>query len=235
MSLVEATVVLAVISALTAVLAPSIRDYIDASRQARAQEDVAVLAAAMSRMLTDIGETFFLRDGNGTTTTDPPSRASTNRVNLLVGNGMIPTIETSVDRAPGNTDWDDTLDTPGASADVWSFYDQLVANQPAYRSAAEMNVAAQFDPDGGDEGNSEFYWRGAYLTPIVGPDPWGYRYMANVEFLGHPSGSSPSENDVVVLSAGPNARVDTAFAATTPTLATDSFDDIHALVSGGTR
>lgn len=235
MSLVEATVVLAVTSALATVLAPSIRDYIDDSREARARTDVAELASAMSRMLVDIGETFFLRDGNGTATTDPPSRASGNRVHLLVGNGNTPTIATSVDRTAGSTDWDDTLDTPGTDADVWSFYDQLIANQPAYRSATQMNVATEFDPDTGDEGNSEFFWRGAYLSGIVGPDPWGNRYMSNVEFLGHPSASTPSENDVFVLSAGPNARVDTKFEATTPTFATDTMDDIHALVSGGPR
>lgn len=235
MSLVEATIVLAVMSGLTAVLAPSIRDYIEQSRHARARADVAELASGMTRMLADIGETFFLRDGNGAASTDPPSRATTNRVHLLVGDGMIQTIAASVDRAMGNTDWDDTLDTPGSGADVWSFYDHLNSNAPAYRAAADMSVAAQFDPDSGAQGNSEFFWRGAYLTAIIGPDPWGNRYMSNVEFLGHPAGSTPSENDVFVLSAGPNGRVDTAFAATTPTFATDNVDDIHAAVSGGQR
>lgn len=235
MSLVEATIILAVVSLLSALLTPSIRSYIDDGREARAKEDVEVLATAMTRMLNDIGETFLLRDGNGSASTDPPSHATTNRVHLLVSSGNIPTIASAVDRAGGNTDWDDTLDTPGSGADVWSFYNHLVANGPVYRNASDMSVTAQFDPDSGDLGNSEFYWRGAYLTPIVGPDPWGYRYMANVEFLGNPSGSTASENDVFVLSAGPNGRVDTAFAATTPTFATDNMDDIHAPVSGGPR
>lgn len=230
MSLVEATIVVAVVSLLSALLAPSIRSYIDDGREARARADVAVLASAMGRMLVDVSETFFLRDGNGAGATDPPSRATSNRVHMLVGSGNIPTIAAAVVRSSG-TDWDDAAD----SAAVWTFYDHLVVNTVAYRNASNMSVTAQFDPDSGAQGNSEFFWRGSYLTPIVGPDPWGYRYMANVEFLGHPSGSTPSENDVIVLSAGPNARVDTAFAATTPTFATDNMDDIHTLVSGGPR
>lgn len=228
LSLVEVTIVLGVLSLLTAVLAPSVRDYIDDSRQARARKDVEVLSIAMHRMLGDIGETFFLRDGNGTSPTLPPSRTTANRVHLLVGTGNTPAIAASIDRAALSTDWDDALN----NTTVWSFYAQLVANTSGYRGASEMSVASEFDPDSGSGGNSEFAWRGAYLTPIVGPDPWGNRYMSNVEFLGRPNGTTPSENDVFVLSAGPNSRVDTAFAATTPTFATDNMDDIHAVVSG---
>lgn len=231
MSLVEATIVLAVFSLMTAVLSPVINDYVSDAKETRARNDTAALASAMGRMLVDVGETMFLRDGNGAASTNPPSRATTNRVNMLVGSGNVPNIATSVDRAGGNTDWDDALN----STTVWSFYAQLNANTPAYRSAAEMSVTSEFDPDAGSGGNSEFFWRGAYLTPIVGPDPWGNRYMSNVEFLGRPNGTTPSENDVFVLTAGPNRRVDTAFAAATPTFASDNMDDIHALVSGGAR
>lgn len=230
-SLVEATIVLAVFSLMTAVLSPVVNDYVSDAKETRARNDTSALASAMSRMLVDVGETMFLRDGNGAAATNPPSRATSNRVNLLVGTGNIPNIAASVDRAGGNTDWDDALD----STTVWSFYAQLNANTPGYRSGAEMSVTDEFDPDGGSGGNSEFFWRGAYLTPIVGPDPWGNRYMSNVEFLGRPNATTPSENDVFVLSAGPNGRVDTSFAATTPTFATDNMDDTHAMVSGGGR
>lgn len=230
-SLVEATVVLAVFSLMTAVLSPVVNDYVSDAKETRARQDTAALASAMGRMLVDVGETMFLRDGNGAAATNPPSRATSNRVNLLVGTGNIPNIAASVDRAGGSTDWDDAID----SAAVWSFYQHLNSNAPAYRSASDMSVTTEFDPDGGSGGNSEFFWRGAYLTPIVGPDPWGRRYMSNVEFLGRANATTPSENDVFVLSAGPNGRVDTAFAAATPTFASDNMDDVHALVSGGAR
>ena len=231
MSFVEATIILAVLSVLSAVLAPTIRDYIDDSQQARARRDVAALATSMNRMLVDIGEPFFLRDGNGTLATDPPSRATTNRVEMLVGDGNIPAVAASIDRTMGSTDWDDALN----STTVWSFYDQLIGNAAGYRGASDMSDTTEFDPDSGSGANSEFAWRGAYLAPLIGPDPWGQRYEANVEFLGRANATTPSQNNVFVISAGPNARMDTAFAATTPTFASDGWDDILTPVAGGRR
>jgi type II secretory pathway pseudopilin PulG len=232
MSLVEATVVLAVLALLGSVLAPSIVAYIDDARHARVRRDVATLATAISRMLVDTGESFVLRDGNGASSTAPPLHGSSNRVHLLVSDGNTPALDAAVDRAPGNTDWTDAID----NAAVWSFYDQLVVNTAGYRTAAEMSVAAEFDPDSGSGSNSEFFWRGAYLPPPVGPDPWGNRYAANVEFLGRISGSSASgsDNDVLVLSAGPNATVDTTFAAS-PTAFSSAPDDVFLVVVGGSR
>ncbi len=46
-------------------------------------------------------------------------------------------------------------------------------------------------------------WRGPYLSP-VGTDPWGSRYLLNVEGY-----SNPTER-VWVLCAGPDRKVDTA-------------------------
>jgi hypothetical protein len=49
-------------------------------------------------------------------------------------------------------------------------------------------------------------WRGAYLAPLVGPDPWGYRYAVNIAAI------STRRMDTVAMTAGPDGRVDTAFA-----------------------
>ena len=79
-------------------------------------------------------------------------------------------------------------------------------------------------------------WRGAYLSPSIGPDPWGTRYGVNTRYLvrhdGAPgsatSGSqaaaagdtgSPEQCndftngdvDVICIAAGPNQRYDSAF------------------------
>ena len=65
----------------------------------------------------------------------------------------------------------------------------LVQNTPsnvaanAYRTAASMSVATEFDPDTGAVYNAEHAWRGSYLSGPIGPDPWGTRYSVNVEFL----------------------------------------------------
>jgi competence protein ComGC len=49
-------------------------------------------------------------------------------------------------------------------------------------------------------------WRGPYLNPPIGPDPWGNRYAINSQYL-----VPPTFNDVVILSAGQNEIIETAF------------------------
>jgi hypothetical protein len=50
-------------------------------------------------------------------------------------------------------------------------------------------------------------WRGAYLTGPVDADSWGNRYAVNTDYL------DANANDVVVLSAGPNEVIETAWSA----------------------
>jgi hypothetical protein len=70
----------------------------------------------------------------------------------------------------------------------------LVQNQPRGNPANAYNP-----PGGGTE------WRGAYLTSPIDPDPWGNRYAVNVEFL------TGGNEDVVVLSAGPDEEIDSLY------------------------
>jgi hypothetical protein len=71
-----------------------------------------------------------------------------------------------------------------------------------------------------------FGWRGPYLQQTVAADPWGIRYGVNVHAMRTP------DLDTVVLSAGPDGRVDSPFAVDgLPTRA----DDVVALVSVGGR
>jgi hypothetical protein len=155
---------------------------------------------------------------------------------MLVTQGDAPIVEASVVRAgAGVTDWDDTVND--AAIQLLDYY--LVANTPSglaangYRTAATMSTTTEFDPDGGAMFNAEHAWRGAYLPGPLGPDPWGYRYAINVEFLARPTGTGPSGqvNDVFVLSAGSDGRVQTRFDVDGVT----SSHDIVYLVSGGTR
>jgi hypothetical protein len=53
-------------------------------------------------------------------------------------------------------------------------------------------------------------WRGAYLSGAVDPDPWGNRYAVNTLYLGN---GGIDQNDVIVLSAGPDEAIDTAYTA----------------------
>jgi general secretion pathway protein G len=65
-------------------------------------------------------------------------------------------------------------------------------------------------------------WHGPYLDDEKA-DPWGSRYMVNVEFVwpANVSGAKP----VIVLSSGPNKKVDTTYSQTGPDLVVGD-DDI---------
>ena len=236
MSLVEATVVLMVMSVLAAVMAPPVRNYVLTTQQAAASSDTENIGAALGRMLDDLGESAVLRDGNGASATLPPSHAAGNRVDMLVTQGELPAVDAAAVRpGAGVTDWDDSVNN--AAIQLLDYY--LVTNTPsnlpanAYRTAATMSATTEFDPDGGSTFNAEHAWRGAYLPGPLGPDPWGNRYAINVEFLERPVGSGPAGqvNDVFVLSAGSNGRIETRFAVDGVTTS----NDVIYLVGGGTR
>jgi len=50
-------------------------------------------------------------------------------------------------------------------------------------------------------------WNGPYLSPYIGADPWGFKYLVSINGM-EPAGKRP-ENWVWCLSAGPNGVVDT--------------------------
>src|SRR5689334_9700995 len=55
MSLVEATIILMVLSILTAVIAPSVGDYIEDARHTKAKEDVEAIGGGILRTVRDSG------------------------------------------------------------------------------------------------------------------------------------------------------------------------------------
>ena len=75
---------LSVVAILAGVTAPAVDSYVDTARQARAREDVRVIGAAIQDFIADNAENQFLIDGSNGTTSEPPTRADANRVNLLV-------------------------------------------------------------------------------------------------------------------------------------------------------
>jgi type II secretory pathway pseudopilin PulG len=126
MSLIEATVILGVMSMLTAVLAPAVRNYIQSGQQAAAKQDVEEIGSALAKMLVDVGEAWVARDGNGSGVTDPPSHASGNRVDLLVSDGRIPAVNTTRSSG-GPPDWNTAVnDTTVQKLDYF-----LVLNTPS--------------------------------------------------------------------------------------------------------
>ena len=235
LSLIEATIVLMVLSVIASIMAPPVLEYVRTTERAAATHDAAQIGTALARMLDDLGETSVLRDGNGSSATTPPSHAAANRVDLLVTEGQTPALDAAAVRTGAGTDWDDAVNN--GSIQLLDYY--LVTNTPSnlaangYRTASSMTANTEFDPDVGAMFNAEHAWRGAYLPGPLASDPWGNRYAINVEFLERPLGAGPAGNvnDVFVLSAGSDGRIDTRFAVDGVT----SGNDVIFVVSGGTR
>lgn len=248
LSLVEATIILGVLSILTAVLSPAVRNFSDVARIARATEDCRTIAAEIQQFIDDNGELQFLIAANGTGAT-PPTRPDNTRVDLLVGDGDIPALGPAV---VSEVYWIETVN--GLVVDTIS--NHLIENNPGeivanrWRNPSDITRATaggqniDFARPESSGFNAPFAWRGAYLTSPVDPDPWGDRYAVNVVFLdpkptttifGITSGFFASDYprlDVFCLSAGADHEIDTKSAQDG---AVPGDDDIIALVSSNAR
>ena len=224
-SLVELTIILVVLSILCAILAPVIDRYVRNAKVCRAREDVQALGMAICMFIEDTANSYFLIDGGGPTgeasrkihSGGAPNQNWINRVDMLVSDGDIPELEsTTANSAPGDADsWVKKVNFE--TVDFLEYH--LVTNHPGYRVPSQLDnpwsdpMFARSESGGF---NSEFAWRGPYITAPVDPDPWGNRYASNVKFLDAKADSSNAtaaingfESDCIVLSAGPDEEVDT--------------------------
>ena len=226
MSLVEASIVLSVIAILAGITAPAVGSYVDTARLARVREDAQVIAGAIRDFMADNAESQFLIDGSNGTTTEPPTRADANRVNLLVSDGDIPALSAAM---AAETFWTGAVN--GGTIDT--LVNHLVENTPAdaagsrYRNPSDITIATpggnniDFARSSSSGFNAPYAWRGSYLRSPVDPDPWGNRYAVNVAFLdpsptaalaGVTAGFVTADYprlDVFVLSAGADEEIDT--------------------------
>jgi len=229
LSLIEVSVILSVIALIAGISAPSVNMYVDMARQTRAREDVERIATAIIAFITDGGETMFLRNGSdGTLDWDPPTRNDSNRVELLVSDGDIPTLGSGVST---ESFWTRAVD----SAAVDTMSNHLIENLPGetvakrYRNGTDITNPTRgstidFVRNEHSGLNSPYAWRGAYVRSRVEPDPWGNRYAVNAAFLDPrvETGASTLSNitagfvaadyirlDSFVLSAGPDEEIDT--------------------------
>lgn len=111
-TLIELTVVLAVIVTLALILTPSVTNFINDSRVARTRSDTQTLAAAIVQFYKDNG---FFPQWSAAQNGGPGTAA--NKVDLLVSQGNVPTTASA---SPWTTGTTDTLT------------DQLVTNAPGY-------------------------------------------------------------------------------------------------------
>jgi len=235
-SLIELTIILIVLSILCAILSPVIDRYVRNAKIVRAREDCGAIASCIWMYIEDTANSYFLKDGtpnpalgasrdlNGGSA---PDQSDANRVDLLVGDGDVPELGPN-----GDQSWVRRVNF--AEVDFLEYH--LVTNRPgnaagnAYRTPTDLGKGAvdfpsdpMFARDESGGFNSEFAWRGPYITAPVDPDPWGNRYAVNVKYLDPQADSANStselgtdagngyEEDVVVLTAGPDEEVDTDF------------------------
>lgn len=252
-SLIELTIILIVLSILAAILAPVIGRYAALARIVRCREDVQAIGNVIQLFLHDTASSHFHKDGSAADPADnrPPDQSAANRVGMLVTAGDTPEVFANLPNdgvntvvwqtAPGNFG---SLD--GGNVVVTDFLEYHIAtNEPfadpdnAYRTPLHLvngNPAQVFAYDGHGGFNSEFAWRGPYMTAPIDPDPWGNRYAANVRHLDPRAAVAAPfggfTEDVIVLSAGPDEEIETPFARDG---VTPGDDDIVYVVAHGSE
>ena len=246
LSLVEVTIMLLVLMLLTGVLAPSIFDFVKDAQGVKVKEDCEAIGVSVARLARDVGPCLKF-DGTGACT-------KTNRVDVLYSDGP--------DVTPADMAGDATANFYGGAATAtdlnWhkddsrgdSMEHQFVDNGtgPNYPSPADLNSANTPGPSFG------LGWRGAYLSPPIGPDPWGHRYLVNSVFLamavdagtGSAAASASPQtivvptprswsNDTFCISPGPNGQYETAFGGNATHGVYRRGDDFIYIISGDTR
>jgi type II secretory pathway pseudopilin PulG len=240
LSLVETTIILMVLSVLAAAIAPAARAFVEDGRNVKAAADVETLGAAIDQLLRSTGlpcvsenGTSCDNAGNGlvellvsgsSTTANEPEVATASLSGIVVGAAS--DIELNWGGAGG----------PGgevANGRKGLMTDHFVTNEPGY-------AAVSFTGGGGTSTGQG--WRGPYLSGPIDLDPWGYVYQASTLFLtvagNAPDGTGEGErrggwtSNVVVVSAGSNASIQTAFGAVATTAVGD---DIVYVVQGATH
>jgi len=256
-SLIELTIILVVLSILCAILAPVIDRYVRNAKVIRCREDIQAIGMAIVMCIEDTANSYFLVDagsGSGNAAkAGRPNQYNDFRVDLLVGDGDVP----ELNGVAGSQYWCEADSTANVKVD--ELEDHIVTNVVGYRTPTDLTNATATDlmfarsESGGF--NSEFAWRGPYMTAPIDPDPWGNRYAVNVQFLdacadstgamaavesdttpfGAPVGANAGagyESDTVVLSAGPDEEVDTLWAVDG---LTPGDDDLIYTISGNSR
>jgi len=190
-SLIEATIVLAVVAVLSGIAAPTVSRTLATSRITRATTDVAAIRTAIDSFVS--GNSFAPFTSNGANTGGED-------IEMLVSDGDTPLLNTAISALGGNNvAWDDPVTAFASYGATAIDVDHL-----------ENHLALNFAPSGAAYATGATGWRGAYINSPIDPDPWGNRYAVNVAYL-----RTLTTNDVFVLCAGPDEEVDTQFLFTT--------------------
>lgn len=233
MSLVEATIVLMVLGVLSSVLSPAIGDYVNDARQVKVKEDCEAIGVTIARLARDVGRCLKIDAAGGC--------SKANRADILFSGGPdvvaadldASAAEFSSPDVQGALNWDKE-DSRGDSMER-----QFVTNGPNYPTPATSGAPLWSGPQ------FNLGWRGAYLSSVIGSDPWGKRYLASTAFLAVANDASDGSaegnkrggwsHDVICISAGTNGLFETPFGDHGRHGTPRGGDDFVYVVAGDTR
>lgn len=203
-TLLEIIVVLAVIGALAAMLAPVVFRYIDDAKRQQAQSDVHMIAASINQMYKDTGRYPFYKNGIGAL-----KLTAADDVVVLSSNE-------ACGAAAATLALDLTAPAVGTSGVATtalcdSLADQLIKNLPTLTGTPYALTGARA-------------WKGPYLERIPTLDPWGRSYLVNIGNADPSAETFATLKWVVAISAGPDGvmqTVLTALASSNPQVAGD--------------
>jgi prepilin-type N-terminal cleavage/methylation domain-containing protein len=192
-TLLEIIVVLAVIGALAALLAPVVFRYIDDARRAQAQADVQKIAEALNQMYKDTGRWAFFKDGTGSNKYTSGTDAA-----LLSSN-------TACIGASAASVCDTVVPTDGTTSAKWklaqgltdNLSDQLIFNTPFGTSGTAYTL------------NGTRKWNGPYLEKNPTLDPWGRSYLVNIAAADPSKETFSTQAWVIAISAGSDGVLQT--------------------------
>ena len=196
-SLIETVLVISVTAILASIAMIPALGGMDDAKISKAFSDTELIGIAIHNFAQDITAPPAFKSGQATSPTDD----------------VFYVLETD-----GEDATDSTSTWPTDTDEIDLMENHLMMNQP--------DVTAPAYPRRGDISfNRQRGWNGPYLTQLPSSDPWGDKYLANVQFL-TPQGVEAIRNDpvnplvvptgtrvaVVVLSPGPNRTIETDFA-----------------------
>jgi type II secretory pathway pseudopilin PulG len=245
MSLVEATIILMVLATLTAVIAPSMGDYVNDAEAVKGKEDVEVIGMGIARLLRDSGLPCVSLSGSLCTKVE--------KVELLVSGADETTnlpasaaaaFATNVNFASAAAlNWAGATTSALSGTPVALMDPHLVTNTITGGSLTAAYAGASYTSGGGPR--ASLGWRGSYLNGPMGLDPWGHGYQANTIFAGVATNATAGTgegalsggwgSDMLVISAGPNGAIETLFGNAAAAGATVVGDDVVYVIQGSTR
>jgi hypothetical protein len=234
LSLVEVTIMLLVLMLLTSVLAPSIWDFVHDAQWVKVKEDCEAIGISVSRLVRDVGPCLKVVGTADCT--------NTNRVDVLVSIGSEAVVDTT--SAPAYTPLNSNIVSTNwsSTSNRDTMDNQLITNGAGYNTPYINYSSTGSYPVGPLFGLG---WRGAYLAPPVGPDPWGTKYYVNSGFMATSTTTASANNegnkkwwwehDVICLTPGPNQTIETPFAGSTNRGTDRQNDDFVFVISGSGR